>query len=905
MLKRALLWLRSNLERRRYEQEMRDEMNEHLDRATRLRMDRGLPVEEARRQARREFGDVAYHQTEARDARGTLWLDDLQADSRFAVRHFARKPGTTIMMFVVLAAGMCISTLLFSWVHALAVKPPSAVVQKDDLVRIRGSDGSPSEPGIRRFQEDEFLAYRGLTSQFESVAGYIDQSGVLQVPGDPEQRGHPVDLAFVTENYFRVLGVQPILGAGLPREATRDASANVVGVIDHETWKDLFGQRSDIIGSTATINGIAITIVGVAPVRFHGAGTLSGLQIWLPLEARHMVLTTQRVEYSAVARLRAGATSEAATAAVRTIAARIDTVADGSIDGTPSTEVVPVLSANSSPEFDQSLGMIALSMSALGTLVLLVTCTNVSALLTGLASARRQEIAVRLSLGAARTRIIRQLLTESAVLAVVAGVAALALVGVILKVGISLVPDVGIDLGIQWPTMAFTFAVALAVGVVFGLSPALHATRLAVASVLRDSSGGIASSRARLQRGLVVAQIAFTQPLIVLMATMLVFFTAVIKPVTSSDSADRVVELRVQTPSSVAWDESPEAVRTQRDLMSRLRGQVLGTTGVQKTVMEWPVMYYPGIYTVHAGDVVGGATPATASLVVQRAENGHFDVLGIPIRSGRAFGPADVAAARTASEAPVIISTDLAALMWGSADAVGRRLQTMSDSTSRSARVSRVASGLRTLVVVGVIDDPAARNRVKGESYRIYLPMDTVAPPESMLIRTAVAAAPLLPSLRGLAQKAAPSTIISARTMAQIEAESNSTRRMVSGAISAAGIAALILSAIGLYAVIAFSVAQRTQEIAVRLAVGARGNQIAYSFVGDGLRLGAIGLLLGLPAGMFAVRQFITMLDMGELPLVPIILIASIGIFVVSAASGWAPARRAATVDPATALRRG
>jgi putative ABC transport system permease protein len=174
-----------------------------------------------------------------------------------------------------------------------------------------------------------------------------------------------------------------------------------------------------------------------------------------------------------------------------------------------------------------------------------------------------------------------------------------------------------------------------------------------------------------------------------------------------------------------------------------------------------------------------------------------------------------------------------------------------------------------------------------------------------MLIRTVSAAAPLLPAIRGLAHETATSTIVDAQTMAQVEEGLNRVRRRVSGAFSAAGIAALMLSAIGLYAVIAFSVAQRTQEIAVRLAVGARGRQIVYAFVRDGMRLGAFGLILGLPAGLFAMRQVAATLNMGELPMAPIILIASAGIFLVAAASAWSPARRAARLDPSTALRRG
>jgi hypothetical protein len=510
-----------------------------------------------------------------------------------------------------------------------------------------------------------------------------------------------------------------------------------------------------------------------------------------------------------------------------------------------------------------------------------------------------------LSLGAARTRIIRQLLTESAVLAVAAGAAALTLVGFVLKAAVAVLPDLPLELKIEWPTTAFTFAIALAVGVLFGLSPALHATRLALASVLRDSGGGIVSSRARLQRSLVVAQIAFTQPLIVLMATMVVYIAAVMKPMTGSDSGDRVITLRVQTPWSLAFDVTPESERQQRELLQRLRDEVRALPGVENVVTDWPGIYYPGVYSAQTDDLAADRSGPTASVAVRRVEGAHFEVLGVPVIRGRTFGAADITAAATGSEAPVIIGADLASHLFAGADAVGRRLQLSSDAGAGAPQVSRVAGGLRTLVVVGVVDDPVARTRVQAESYRAYLPVDTVLASESLLIRTAGPAAPLLPTIRQLVQSTVPNTIVNAHTLADLEAQHNSRRRRVAGAISAAGIAALVLSAIGLYAVIAFAVAQRTQEIAVRLAVGARSDQIAYGFVGDGLRLGAFGLVLGLPAGLFAVRQLVSNFQMGEVPLLLIIVIASTGIFLVAAASAWAPARRAAAVDPATALRRG
>lgn len=896
MLKRAILWLRANLRRRGYEREMREEMQEHLDRAVRRLRERGLPEEEARRQARREFGEVTYHETAARDARGTLWLDDLRGDARFAIRHFARTPGTTLMMLAVLAFGLSISTVLFSFVHGLRTLPPAGVTADESLVRIRGSKAGTGDRLPRRFEEEEYVAYTQLTGQFSSVAGWIERDGVLQVPSDPERLGHQVDLTFVTGDYFRVLGVQPVLGAGLPRAADDDAASSALAVINYVAWRTLFEERRDIIGSTVTINGVPITIVGVAPKLFNGASGNGGLQVWLPLAARHVVLTSDDVHFSALGRLRPGVSAAMADAAVRTIGMRTDTVSGDRVIRDPSTEVVPLLSANDIPEFDADIGAMTIVMALLGLVVLLVTCTNVSALLTGLASARRQEIAVRLSLGAPRIRLIRQLLTESAVIALIAGLAALATVTLLIQGARALLVEFPLEIGVRWPTLAFTFAVALGVGVLFGLSPALHATRLALAGALRDSGAGIASSRARLQRVLVVAQIALTQPLIVLMTTMLVFLTTMMQTQTGSDAADRVVTLAVRTPTSIDGVVTPESERRQRELLERVQQQVRALPGVQTTVFHWEWPQWPGDYTVYRGDEARGVRDATAvELKAHYAQGPYFDVLGIPLRSGRPFGPADVAAAEAGSAMPVIIGADLARLLWGGTDPVGRRLQTTSDT----------ATQLRTLLVVGVVEDPAARTRLSGDPYRIYFPGDSTRAHEQLLIRTAGSATPLLPAIRDAAQRLAPAAIVDAKTMAQAEDEANRVQRLVTGLLSAGGAIAMLLSAIGLYAVIAFSVVQRRQEIAVRLALGARSTQITRAFIGDAVRLGAIGLAIGLPAGLFAVRLLMTRLQLGEMPLVFITLVATGGIFMVAASSALGPARRAAGVHPAGILRGG
>jgi predicted permease len=902
MLNRARLWLRSVVLRRRLEREMQEEMAHHLERSTERLMARGLPADEARREALREFGNVTWLQEEARYARGTRWLDALTADCRFALRHFARKPGTTLTMLGVLAVGMSITTLLFAFVHSYATQPPLGVERADGLVRIRGSQSAGADGrGVRPFPEEELEEYRRLTSHFAAVAGWTDALVALDAGTDVERRGLDAKVTFVTESYFPVLGVRPALGPGLAAAEGDDPSRAAVAVIGSNTWEQLFAKSPGVIGSTVGVNGVPVTIVGVAPEKFIGVGGPHDLQLWMPLPARRLVMPGAESQFRAAARLRPGVTPEAATAAVRVVAARAAAAAseeegaaaaDEARALEPSTDVVPLLGANGDPMFDRDVALMSLFVGLLALLVLLITCTNVSSLLTGLAAARRQEIAVRLSLGAARGRIIRQLLTESALLATAAGAAALGIVALALG-AVNRIPELPMRLEVTVPATVFTFGVALAVGVLFGVSPALHATRLAIAGALRDSSATIAAARARLQRGLVVAQIAFTMPLVVLLSAVLLFVLREYRPY-RSEIGDRVVLLTVGPPAGAPGAGAAERARVANGrLVERLRG----TPGVEAAVPEWGAGPALGAYAVHPDDQAGGAPREVVDLNGVTAPEGYFGVMGLPLVRGRAFalGETRPGGPRPA-QAEVVIGADLARRLWGGADAVGRRLRLAEDD----------APGAATLVVVGVIDDPLAERRKPGQEYRVFLAPDTALAPTGVFLRTAVPAEPLLPALRQAAQEEAPGMAVEVRTLAQIEEVREKYFRRVTGGFSAAGLMALLLSAIGLYAVVAFSVSQRTAEIAVRIAVGARARQIGQRFIADGLRLSAIGLAIGLPVSLVGLRFLMSLdPDIPSVPLPSVTAVAAVGVVLVAVAAAWIPARRAASVDPAIALRGG
>ena len=294
-----------------------------------------------------------------------------------------------------------------------------------------------------------------------------------------------------------------------------------------------------------------------------------------------------------------------------------------------------------------------------------------------------------------------------------------------------------------------------------------------------------------------------------------------------------------------------------------------------------------------------GVAQNAVRLAGQPTGAGFLELIGIPLQRGRDFAPADVAAreaaAAGAGEAPIILGTDLARRLWGAADPLGRRLQATSDSMT----------GARTLVVVGVIDDPFADRRQPGDEHPVHLPPDTSAAPHGLLLRTSAAANPILPELRELVRaEATHELVVDVRSLADLEDEAERSRRLMVSGISAAGLVALFLSAIGLYAVVAFAVGQRTREIAVRMAVGARGRQIVRRFVADGLRLSVLGLVLGLPAGVLGVHLLLSAdADFPHVSMGRVTVIAALGVVLVATAAAWLPARLAAAVDPAVTLR--
>ena len=869
------------------DREMRDEMLLHVQRATERLMARGLSETEARDAARREFGNVAVLQEEARDARGARWIESLAADVRFALHHFSRTPITAITLVLVLALGIGVNSVIFSVLQAFILRAPSGVAVDESLVRVRGTVliRSRGRLGPREFSGPELNALAGRTETFASVAGWSEASLMLDLGdgGNPRaRRGH-----FVTPNYFATLGVRPAFGPGLPAVRTDDApGAELIVLIGHSLWERL-GADSTMVGRVVRINGIPIRVVGVAPKRFQGAiaNPDEGAQLWMPLDARAQLvrstasaLTSRDSTFlQAVARLTPNTTRERATSVARVVsAAWIPSDPRMARETVEYSIHLAGLSGGDDLDVDYVLGFTLAVTAAL--LILLIICTNVSALLVGAGVARRREIAIRLSLGASRTRIIRQLVTETSLITMAGGALGLATYWSIFQWFRWQYGDDNFPPDLL--TVAFTAVVALGTGVIFGLSPALHATRIDVADALKNAGGG-ATTRSRLQRTFIVAQICLTQPLLI----GLVMVMSIARLEFGTLRADDPLAARLTQIYFNAGDNgntgTPNATHQRiREAMER----VAALPGVER-VMPEPVRSGAEV-RVPAGDRGSGARAGeVVRAQVDFAPPGYFAFRDVRLIRGRDI----IAQDTTGREIPVVIGNDLARAFWGSTDPIGKRLEMWSG-----------ASG----VVVGVFD--TSHVAVQGAN-RVFTAHGGGWWKNSYLIRTRGPGTSIVPVVRQLVHSTIPDIqIYGLATLEQKAQEGRQDVMVISSTAAGGGLLALLLASIGLYGVIALAVRQRHREIGIRVALGARPQQVISMFFASGLRLSVLGIALGLPLSVAAVQLLMSNIAARYLDtrwLVGGGVVVAALVVVVASLATWIPARRAAGVDPLIAIR--
>jgi predicted permease len=869
---------------------MRAEMELHLQRATERLMARGMIEADARFAAKREFGNVGVLQEEARDIRGHRWIEQTIGDVRFAVRHFSRSPLTTATLILVLALGIGGNGAIFSLLQSIVTRPAPGVPDDPSLVRIRGTTIARARGQLRprTFAMPEIVDLTTRRESFESVGAYTYHQLVLDAGDGNETRS--LQAKFVTSNYFSLLRVRPALGPGLPTTSTADTpGAELVAVMAYSLWTSL-GADTAMLGRIVKVNDIPVRIVGVAPEHFFGAvrGPSKRASLWLPVEARATVtggtaaaLTSPDSSlFEAFARLTPMTSRDRASATVRVVTASwAKQRADASDSVEFSGDVVPLRGETDISDSGETIGIAAV-FSTGGLLILLIACTNISALLIGAAVARRREIAIRLSLGASRARLVRQLVTETTLIALVGGVLGLTLFWWVIRI-VEWQIGISAELGPDFGTVAFTTIIALGTGVVFGLSPALHATRADVASALKDAGAGT-TTRTRLQRVFIVLQIMLTQPLLVALGL-------VVAVVIGETDMSRLEAPLAKNITQVEFGGDAASRNIRRAKIAEVIPLIANLPGVIG-VMQQAAAFDVGDFRVQPSDRGSGTR---AEMIVRAhiegAPPGYFTFQNIPMLRGR-----DIEAVDTASRAlSLVIDSNFARDFWGGADPIGRRL----DITSRNG-----ATEPRTAIVVGVFD--AGRIPVRGEG-RVYTATGSRWWREAILIRTREPGSTSAPAIRRLLRASMPDLRVDRlATIEQIARQERSDVLSVAAMASSGGLLALLLASIGLYGVVALAVHQRNREIGIRVALGARPGQVTGMFLAGGVKLGALGVLLGLPfsvAALYAITSSFAQDAPASTPLVGVAI--AVVVMGVALMATWLPARRAAGVDPLVAMR--
>jgi putative ABC transport system permease protein len=810
-------------------------------------------------------------------------------DLRHSFRMFVGSPAFTLAAIAALTLGIGANTAIFSVVNAVLLKPVS-FPEPDRLVVFMNTSPQGSFPAA---SPAKFQHYRQQDAVVEHVSAYT--TGIVNYTGGtfPEQ----LRSGRVSADFFRAFGAPVIAGRTFTADEDLPNRGKVV-VLAQSFWESRFNRDAGVIGQTVSLSGEPHVIVGVlGDFDFSDFG--ASPQVWLPFQLDPNT-TDQGHYFQAAARLKPGVTLEQAQARL-TLSAdeyRRKYPGFGQNNGFTVEPVRDVLVQN----VRSSLLVLAGAVS----FVLLIACANVANLLLVRATGRRREIAIRAAIGGSRGRIIRQLLTESALLSLAGGVLGLVfgMVGIraLLAVNTAGLPRVGDDgalVGLDWRVVVFTVAVSLATGIIFGLIPALQSARTDLTTTLKESSGrsgtGFRQNKAR--SVLVVTETALA--LVLLIGSALLIRTAVaLNRVDPGFDARNVLTMRMSL-TGPQYLEAENVERLVRDGVERLRA----VPGVETASATCCVPLQGGFglpflivgRPLNDGPFHGGGTWMTIS-------PGYFDVFRIPVKRGRSFNDRDTSSAA----AVVIINEAMARQYWRDADPLNDRLVI-------GRGVMREFAGERERQIIGIVGDTRDGGLNSEPGPAMYIPQAQVPDavnalnvrisPIAWVVRTKAEPHSVSVAVQEQLRQVAALPVSNVQTMEEIRFNSTSRDRFNMWLMTVFGASALLLAAIGIYGLMAYSVEQRTQEIGIRLALGAQTATVKNMVVWQGMRLALVGVVLGLAAAFGLARLIATFLY-GVTATDPLVFVGvPILLTIVAFIAVWLPARRASHVDPIVALR--
>ncbi|HSJ16352.1 MAG TPA: ABC transporter permease [Longimicrobiales bacterium] len=812
-------------------------------------------------------------------------IDGVLRDFRHGARALGRSPVYTLVAALVIALGIGASTVIFSVVNALLLRPAVGVHEPERLAVVYTSDYSGPRFGASSYPDIAAIAASG--QGFEAIAAYTIQSFIVAGEGWRVNGLGEV----VSANYFDVLGVRPALGRFFSAEESDAGPTAAVAVISHELWQSRLGGRPDAIGSTVRLAGEPLTVIGVAPRKFAGSMRGFGASVWVPLSAGRDLLGEDIANrgsrsFLTIGRLRQGMTVDRAQLELRVVAARLHAeFPEHWTDINERSREFTVLSEADARLPQQVrgavIGFLGL-LSAAVLMVLLIVCTNIANLMLSRASARRSEMGVRLALGATRGRIARHLLAESVLLAALGGTAgvllAFWLTDVLGAFRLASVP-VALDVPLDWRVLAFATGLTFATGILFGLAPALQASR-AAAPLMRE--GPRATGGTRVRRGLIIVQVVASLVLLVAGGLFLRSLRVAGGLDTGYERERSIVLARFQLDMEGYTEERATAFYEQA--LERA-GALPGT--VSHTLVERVPL---GTSWARRWIVVEGYQASAGEdmeIPMNGVAPGYFATMGVPLARGRDFSDAD----RAGRPEVVIVSEAFARRYWPTGGALGGRVS-LSGAEGPYAEVIGIASDAKYRTLVEDVQPYLYYPWRQRPSISMTLVVRTAGDPERF-------AAALRTQLAGIAPAIAPPVV---DTFRQHLALALLPQRVAAMLLSALGLLALAIAAVGLYGIIAFTVTQRAREFAIRIALGAAARQVRALVIRDALKLIGTGVLIGVP-----VAAALAMLVRGFLIVPPIDPLTYVAVALLLALCGllasYAPARRATAQDPASTLR--
>jgi len=861
--------------------EIEEETQFHIDMHTAENIGRGMPTEEARLDAARRFGNLARVKEMGYEVRGGNWLETLWLDLRYGARMLLKNPGFTLIAVTTLALGIGANTAIFSVVNGVLLK--SAPYHEPDRIVLAWGDVPSRDEHRTQVSATDVADWRRLNTVFEEIATFSNWGAALSGAGDPER----ISGIQVGDGYFTVMGGQPLLGRVFTPEEQVDGQDLVI-VLSYGLWQSRFGGAHDVIGKKVYLNRRAYTIVGVMSENFHHlpANLVERpAQFYRPVAEAYNEDDRGSRHLRAIARLKTNVSLEQAQSEMSRIAQRL-------ADEHPRYNTgysVHLVTITEDTVGGIRLALILLLLAVL--VVLLIACANAGNLLLARATTRQREIVIRAALGAARGRLIRQLLTESLLIALLGGALGLMLAlwgtELITSLGREFIPSMS-RVEIELPVLLFTLAVSVGAGILFGLAPAVKLSHPDLNEGLKEGgrvAGGDPGQR-RLRNGLIISQVAMAVVLLV-SAGLLIRSIIHLHRASPGFNTGNLLTMNVWLPLS-KYPDAPKWVAFYDQISQRIQK----LPGVQSTgltsVLPISRNFDRRSFQVESHPVPPGQEADADTYIVTP---GYLRTMQIPLRIGRELTAQDLADV----EPVALISETFARRYWPGEAPLGKRIK-FPGSAARP-------QPWRT--IVGVVSDVKQYGVDKESTMQLYIPQAQF--PVSFLtlaVRTTGDPVQTVNAVRNEIRGVdSDQAVFEVSTMEGLLAQAIAKRRFVMLLLAMFAALALILAAIGIYGVMAYSVAQRTQEIGVRMALGAQARDVLKLVVGQGLRLVLIGVGIGLIAAFGLTRLMATLL-FGVEASDPLTFVSIAALLVVVALLAcWLPARRATKIDPLLALR--